>query len=78
VVVMVHHWIGIEHQLGVDASGIERDLGVTLAAAVLKANPTLLLRPIAKSSVADLKLGSIINSLHETRDLRPTRLMALQ
>lgn len=52
----------IEHQLQIGAGRHERQLAVTLAAAVLEADLALLLRPVAEPGVADLRANSKNNS----------------
>lgn len=55
VMVMVHHWVGVEQKLEVDAAGIEGDLGVAFAAPVGEAKFSLFLRTVAESCVANLQ-----------------------
>lgn len=55
VVVMVHHWIRIEHQLEVDTAVSKGDFGVALSASVGEAQFSLLLRSIAEACESNLR-----------------------
>lgn len=55
VVVMIHHWIGVEGELEVDAGCDHRDLRVTFTTSVGKAQSSLIDWSIPESRETNLK-----------------------